>query len=333
MKSDFVKHYDPSRKVVLYQLLYHCELMYDYLTEMGKAVPEWISKELAGISMKVIPVKTKYERLKKQGELTPVQELEFSEEISECIGNDTDKASLINMFNKLTELCAPSTPCTLENTIPTEKLFFKAGPQFVRFIRDMWLLALFCLVAYLFFIAIDFENPTLKAIVYQSLLFFSAGLGACFFVLLKSKSYIVARTFNNSYITHYYNRLFVGVIAGIILANLIKENFNPELFDSESPILKQLTPSVIALLGGFSCDLVVRILNRILAMLTTLVEGDAQSIIESRELEIKNKLNTQKLNQNLQNIDTLYTIIQSDKIDDALKTKLKEIADTMLKPL
>ena len=77
MKSDFVNQYDVSKKVVLYQLLYHCELMYDYLTETGKKVPEWVSLDMSEISLKTVKLKTEYEGKKISGKLPGELENEF----------------------------------------------------------------------------------------------------------------------------------------------------------------------------------------------------------------------------------------------------------------
>jgi len=47
-----------------------------------------------------------------------------------------------------------------------------------------------------------------------------------------------------------------------------------------------LSASLIALLGGFSSDFVVRFLNRLLAMVQTLIEGDAKEIVDSKLEEV-----------------------------------------------
>jgi hypothetical protein len=332
MISGFVDQYNVTKKVVLYQLLYHCELMYDFLSETGKKIPDWISIDLAEVSLKTGKIKTEFESRKVDGILPPDIEFEIRTKIAETIAGDKEK--LTKLFNKLTLLCAPASPCSLENTIPTHKLFFRAGPRFVRIIRDLWLISLSCLAGYILlsiFISLNsLEKQNIAGnILFQLQLVFSAGLGACFYSLNTAKKYVVARTFDNSYITHYYNSIIVGIIAGIILSNIINESF---FSDRETGVLKQLTPSILALLGGYAADAVIRILNRLVTMLTTLVEGDSKSIAESREQELKNKLEAEKLSQTIATVKDLNTVLNTANLDDKVKEKLKEIIDSMLNP-
>ena len=52
-----------------------------------------------------------------------------------------------------------------------------------------------------------------------------------------------------------------------------------------------MTPTLIALLGGFSTDAVYRILRRFVEMLLTLVRGETQDIIAVRKKEFEVKAN------------------------------------------
>jgi len=331
MKNTLENQYDVSKKVVLYKLLYNCELMYDYLSATGKKMPEWVIAGLSEINIKTVNILKDYESGKGKARQPETIDFEVQVKIAEAIAGDKDKLTLL--FNKLTDLSAPASPCSLENTIPTHKLFFRAGPRFVRLIRDFWLISLSCLLGYLLLSVfmtkrVDPGNGLDSLILFQLQLTFSAGLGACFYALNTARKYIVARTFDNNYITHYYNRIIIGIIAGIILANIINESF---FKGNETGIIKQLTPSVIALLGGYSAEAVVKILNRLVDMLTTLVEGDARNMVETREMEIKNKFEAEKIKLNIATIIDLHNLLQTSKLDDKTKEKVQDIIDNLLK--
>lgn len=307
--------YSVTRKLVLFQLLYHCELMYDYLTETGKEVPAEISEHLAELSLKPSQLIMEYDKKKIKGELNSEHTFELQTKISGILKDD--KTKLTKIFNELTKRCKPASPCTLENTIPNSKLLIWAGPKFIRFIRDIWLTSVAFLTGYVIFgslstsnVSLGGEIKNLDLFLQQLQLFFSGGLGACLFALYTSRTHIVKRTFDNKYISHYYTRIIIGVITGFILANIINSAF----LQSETGILKDLTPSLIALLGGFSSDAVIRILNRLVAMLTTLVEGETKDIIESREEELKGRYEAQKIRDNMNNVIELRTVLETSNL-------------------
>ncbi len=349
MKENIRKDYGLDEKVVLYQLVFHCELMYDYLTETGKQVPEWIGNTLSTINLKVASIKnhilkhemnqhaapkTKWLQWKKKWELKKLKEekekhveLELHTKIAQAVKGD--RKQLTQMLNELSALCAPSTPCTLENTIPTHKIFVFFGQKTIRFLRDLGSISITCLAGYIF---CGWWSSTLPngVVPFQMLLLFSAGLGACFYSLNTAKKYVVNRTFDNKFIAHYYNRILIGIIAGFILANIIDSSFLQ--LQKETGVIARITPSLISLLGGFSSDVVVRILNRLLAMLTTLVEGEAKDIIESRLQEVKNKMNAEMIKKNLISVSDLYSVLESSPVKTNPKTydTIKNVIDKLI---
>ena len=348
MKNEDYYKYKITKKVVLFQILYHCELMYDYLTETGIDVPEEISDELSSINLKPAKLIAEYNTKKKQDKLDEGAEFELQTSIAKEL--EQDKESLSKIFNDLTVRCRPASPCTLENTISTDKIFIWFGPRFIRFIRDLWLLSSLFLIGYIIFGSLTIsdlffvESSKFYSIFFtQLLLFFSGGLGACLYALTTSKRYIVARTFDNKYITHYYNRIIIGLITGFILANIIDASFFNSLsnLNSSDPntavngrnILGTITPSLLALLGGFSAEAVIKILNRLLAMIMTLVEGDTKDIIETKEEELKNKFEAQKVKQNMNIVIELKASLESSKLDKESESykKIKSVIDNLIK--
>lgn len=163
----------------------------------------------------------------------------------------------------------------------------------------------------------------------QLFLLFSSGLGAYFYSLYTVKRYIVNRTFDSRYINHYYNRIISGILAGFILANI----FNTALVNgNKDNLITNLTPSLIGLLGGYSAEAVVRILNRLVSMLSTLVEGEVKDIIESKEQQIKSKFEVTKMRENSTLALELEGITEHPalKEDASLQDKLKELIAGLL---
>jgi len=92
-------------------------------------------------------------------------------------------------------------------------------------------------------------------------------LGAAFSGLLTAYSYLKSSSFDPHYATIYVIRFVVGLVAGVILANL---GFG--LFSGNDTIIK-LGPGIIALIGGYSAEAVRQILDRLVEILVTAVRG------------------------------------------------------------
>jgi hypothetical protein len=109
--------------------------------------------------------------------------------------------------------------------------------------------------------------------------FAGAGLGASFYVLLKTQPYLVSRSYDPKYNAVYFARFITGVIAGVILATAIGPAFH-EKFGSGAGAA--LTPGVLAILGGFAAEAVEQLLQRLVEVLLTLVRGDSSSQVQAR---------------------------------------------------
>jgi hypothetical protein len=97
---------------------------------------------------------------------------------------------------------------------------------------------------------------------------FGAGLGAAFYILVRTYKYLADRSFDPKYTSAYLCRLATGILAGFILAQV------SVVFSTEGTNWAKVGPSVIALLGGFSTEAVEQILQRMVEMLLALVKGD-----------------------------------------------------------
>jgi hypothetical protein len=120
-------------------------------------------------------------------------------------------------------------------------------------------------------------NQTGTLIVQLNYLF-AALLGAAFSALFTASPYVRDRTFDPRYVLVYIMRLVLGVIAGLILANL-----GSGLFTSETLIAK-LGTGMIGLLGGYSAEAVRSVLDRLVEVLVAAVHGEDQSKAQRLEL-------------------------------------------------
>jgi hypothetical protein len=116
------------------------------------------------------------------------------------------------------------------------------------------------------FLAIGLESSTWNAL-------FGAGLGAAFYILIKTHKYLVQRTFDPRYNNAYLTRFVTGVLAGFILSLVIDYILvTDEPGGAASFII--VMPGVVAILGGFSAEAVEQILQRMVEILLTAVRGD-----------------------------------------------------------
>ena len=176
---------------------------------------------------------------------------------------DEDLEQLTAAHAQLVQIVAPARPETLlllaaENQ---QNLFCRTlGP--VPLIRHLTVTAVFLLAA---FATMTILGP--GRVYDMAYYLIAAGLGGTFFNLYKANRYIVANTFDPTYAFSYWIRITLGLIAGLILATLIFPN------GVEGSGTLPLTPALIALLGGFSADVLYRILARLVEVLELLVEG------------------------------------------------------------
>lgn len=99
-------------------------------------------------------------------------------------------------------------------------------------------------------------------------LLFCAGLGASFATLFQAHRYVAASTYDPKYDASYGARLILGLIAGLILVEMLPA----QLFDHGS--MHNFGKPALAMLGGFSATAVHRLLQRLVDALETLVRGD-----------------------------------------------------------
>lgn len=214
----------------------------------------------------------------------------------EIAGEDLGK--LASIHASLSELVSPATPSSIRFTKGAYGLWSS-----MRTIPMLGAMTVAGIISITLYIIVCIYEPSKDSpastfsLLTQLKMLASAGLGASFYSLFTANRYIVSRTYDPTYTVVYWTRFLLGIISGIILANIILENPSTLISNGEkaavSPeFLKQLGPSTLALLGGYSSNAVNKILHRIVEMLVTLVEGNAKELVQTQQEQMKTKLDS-----------------------------------------
>ena len=115
-----------------------------------------------------------------------------------------------------------------------------------------------------------FESNGIPLLLNLLFLLTAAGLGACFAALFQANRYIADCTFDTKFESSYWIRLILGLMAGLILSQMIPL--------SEGSNAIAVTKPTLAMLGGFSAAVVYRIMHRLVEAVESLVKGETRDI-------------------------------------------------------
>ncbi|MFQ6027207.1 MAG: hypothetical protein ACE5Q6_06925 [Dehalococcoidia bacterium] len=202
--------------------------------------------------------------------------------------------TLASIHSRLADILSPASPRTvmlLESESRVKGFWGFLGP--VALIRRMMFLAIVFLVALIAIGVTPLVNSqSINAGIFNSsgtelllnLLFLlaAAGLGACFAGLFQANRYIANSTFDPKYESSYWIRIVLGLMAGIILAELIPVDLlgGGGAEGGGASSTQALVKPVLALLGGFSAAAVYRIIARMVDSLESLVRGDTKTMTQ-----------------------------------------------------
>lgn len=237
-------------------LLHDCEAMLRYALDSGLAVPPRMVETISS----------------QKSENTP----------DASSGWDIKPLTLIHQ--RLAQIVAPAKPRTI-HLLETEGIGFWSFLGPVKLVRKLMIITFLCLAGFIL-LSLSSEvdgtggdfmtNSGISLLINELFLISAAGLGASFAALYKANNYISIGTYDPKYESSYWVRFILGLIAGLILAELIDFNTGDAM-----------TRPTLALLGGFSADAVHRILSRMVDTVESLVRGDTQDIIASREQAVR----------------------------------------------
>ncbi|GAB2866591.1 hypothetical protein GCM10027277_39350 [Pseudoduganella ginsengisoli] len=108
-------------------------------------------------------------------------------------------------------------------------------------------------------------------------IFAGAGLGASFYILLRTQPYLENRSYDPKYNAAYFSRFVTGLIAGVILASALR----PVLVQSGGTVAT-LGAGILAILGGYSAEAVELILQRLVEVILATIRGDGSAQVQAK---------------------------------------------------
>jgi hypothetical protein len=203
---------------------------------------------------------------------------------------ESDLALSIRVHNQLSNLISPVSAASL---IATQPGIFKHN-KIMKISLIFTIISLILLIGNLFFSEIltfaikdaDYQGLISGLLNYTGIVF-AATLGSGVYSLYTARKYLIERTFEPKYNSVYTLRFVLGIALGTILGL-----FGDELgfTDSEhASIIAKLGPVVLAIVGAFSSDAVVSILQRVAETLQVVVKGSGQSMVELETEKAKNQ--------------------------------------------
>jgi hypothetical protein len=119
------------------------------------------------------------------------------------------------------------------------------------------------------------DSSGLWLLLHELLYFTAAGLGASFAVFFEVNQSTLNATFDPLHEPFYWARFALGLIAGVMLAELVPE-------DLSKPMAHKVAEPILALLGGFSASVVYRVLVHLRNTMMSLVPGGANDELDGR---------------------------------------------------
>jgi len=268
------------------QLWLECDAMAAHAFASGLSVPMSVVQVLESVSFQQEPSGRGAEQADDNSEVSKVSNVTQDRRLPTRI--DQKIRQLAWAHDKLKRLIRPANPGTilLMNHQSRQKTTLNfLGP--IPLVRRLWILAfasLFIFIALSMlkqtFGNVNLGTSSLTEILLLPTLLASAALGASFTGLYRANRFVVRGTYDIKYDGHYWIRVVTGLIAGVILANLVSE----DLFTNEN--VRKISKPTLAMLGGFSSEVVYRILTRLVDTVESFVRGDAK---EMAHLERKAK--------------------------------------------
>lgn len=204
-----------------------------------------------------------------------------------------DIALLVTAHASLTSLVDPAKPQAIFQMDMKNQCGHFSFISPVPLIRHMFIVALVSLITFVLvvltpFISVEdiniFNSDGLKLFVQLIFLISAAALGASFSALYTANQYIKDMTWDPNLATSYWVQFLLGIISGLLLSVILKnEALSSELL--EPNIIRPL----LAILGGFSADLLYTFLNRMIDALKSLFQGSSREIINNQSQKITTK--------------------------------------------
>lgn len=235
--------------------------------------------------------------------------------------DDARAEQLTQIHNQLSELVSPAKPVTIMLMAKeTEKASFFLFLGRVPLIRKMMIVAIVSLVVLIALslssyinnenmVTSMFDMEGTRLLFVQAILLASAAIGASFAALFKANSYVTAGCYDPKYESSYWVRFVVGLIAGIILTQLIPLNLDSVARAAggamgnagvggqgeASGVSHAALRISMALVGGFSANLVYTILDRTVETIASFVSPATSEDPQELKQALVNQFNQEKI--------------------------------------
>ena len=269
--SDFIDH-----------LITESDAMFKHIAGQGNPIPP----EIPGCL---------YAMQQKQQAAALNQSIAFSEQ---------ELQELAQMHQQLAKLIAPAKPKTIalmNKEAASPRLLYFLGP--VTLVRRLSISAVISLLTIIIVstssqvnqVTINqglFASEGVTLLLNQLFLLGCAGLGATFACLNQVNYYVKKGIYDPKFDSTYWTLVIMGLMGGLIIAELIPMQ---ALDPKDAAEITSFGKPVAALLGGFSADVIYRILNRLVDMVN-------QFLGNTKVPDDKQADNVSQLNQQLEQI-------------------------------
>jgi hypothetical protein len=228
------------------------------------------------------------------------QSIDMFENVFEQDDNSVPTATLTTLHSQLADVVGPATPRTiylLHVDKPRNTWLSILGP--LASIRRLNLgTALSTLIFVFSSLSDSISHKNLSMDIYsldgmeslQVLVFLmsAAAMGGCFQSMFIAHTFIQKGTYDPRFESSYWMRISLGIIAGLVLSQMIPIGPGPETGDAVSPAAAFGKP-LLALLGGFSATLVYTILQRLVDTVESLFtqrQAPAKEVGANRSMAI-----------------------------------------------
>ncbi len=252
--------------------------------------------------------------------------------------SDQTTRKMAAIHQALAKVVYPATPraiTLLHEERNKQPFMYFLGP--VPLIRRLSGVAIFFLVALLITSldkGVNVENINLgllnsnSHILFMNQLFLlcCAGLGAAFAALFQANAYIAKATYDPRYDSSYWSRIILGVIAGIIIVELLPMSLFAE------GAMKNFGKPALAMLGGFSANVVYRILWRLVESMETMVKGSGKQGQEQQQAMIQVKASEQRMELYADTASKLVGLLKDIDGEDSasISNKINELIKDLL---
>lgn len=220
----------------------------------------------------------------------------------------------------LTDLISPANPRSLRATDYGHSFWpFRATPVY----RLLFFVGWISFTALILFAWSTYKVENKEHVQYWGAVQYLAAafLGSGFATFIRATPFIVRRTFDNQYIPVYLMRYALGLMAGVILANLGDVMLNAAGAGGAEDKVEKFSQSLLAIVGGFSAMAVAEILNRISDTLVALVKGPQGDQVGQYERLSNEKIKAIKDQQRARQKEDAVGVLAELEVDGAKSTE------------